>query len=1468
MMKILIQVMLVMMLFLGKAQAAITIIHSGTSVFDAGNTAAGSGTTLTDDIDISLSSVADLLPGTYIRIDPPAGLKWDSVGTITAQGVDLYDSSIIPVGTGGTATNYLKIPVSGANNAYSSININTDTDTTLISTSPMTNIEAGALTITFNVGGTVSSATFGDVDIVSSISFTATPITGWAPLTVTLNGTTYGDSDGTISNYSWSSSDGQSATGATAAMLFNNAGSYTITLTVTDSNGLVSSRSQTVTAEANQPPTASFTATPTTGSIPVPLTIVLDGTTSSDSDGRIASYYWSSSDGQSATEASSTLLFNSAGTYTITLTVTDNNGLTNSSSQTVMVEAPNVDVNASFTATPTSGDNPLTVTLDATASSNSDGSISSYVWESSDGTSSTGATTSFTYSNPGSYAIMLTVTDNEGLTHQTTQTITVSPSTSCSDYTTIVSRQSRYRPSTLTTLREELLRGQYETIASHRQRIRDWNAEDHTYCITMREAQSYDPESGILFSVLNTYGLHPWPLHYEIGIESNGTGSNVQQFVSDMYAIAPVSVALGTLETELIFSVDPNQTAIYPSEPYTLARKIALEGDMSSSNITSWMRQRWYETDSEWETRLASFSERLVVTINTNPSEDYDANSQTLTVTVDFSPFGLGTEQYRLSNMSPNDVIRFSTLGWAVATATIRSSDHTLQLGETEIYFGGTLLTVVEDVLEASNNTISLTSNQASSQTIISGGIAPFSVTVNDPTIITASITANQLTARALRNGTTTMTVTDTTGLSVTISITASNIIIDTVDPTATLQAVDVGDASITVEVSDNIAADFDATTISLVRVNSASVGFSIAAGSSPSRPIIQLSSTIFTGGETYEVTVTVEDLAGNSQTYVLSGTVAIPLSTQETLALSGYAPLTGTITILTGTATEYSSSDTSIATVDQAGTVTAITSGIVTVTATDEAGSSDTTTITIELLEITPLNYDTRARVSPQVIAGGVSPSIIDINDTQFDIVAMIRPGVLPIDRVTFQSTNGQLSMAMSPAGVLSNGDQLYKNTLTFQRGAFGNMIMHTAWGNDEGQYNIVAYDTAQQRSHQFPDLMFGNYPEQSVDLQHEQEPSYNDTSRLSPQIILGGYSPAKVDMNDTSFDVIAIVREGTLPINTVSVTQNQSVFQMAMTHAGTLTNGDHLYKMSFTFERNSFGEATLATLWGNEPGQFNITVTDTAQQESHDFPDIIFGDKEAALAGGAISNSLGMNFRIIPAGSFTMGSPTSEEGRYDRESQHQVTISQPFYLQTTEVTNAQYRRYRSSHNSGDYSGHDLDGDSQPVVEVSWHDANNFAQWLSAEEGVNYRLPTEAELEYATRAGTTSARWWGEDADQACGNANVRDQAASAVGLSSSIHNCNDGYVVTAPVASFQPNPWGLYDTLGNVWEWSCSEDGSSYSGAESACNNDANDNASRVMRGGSWNFMPRLVRSANRHGGWPGSPDSYIGFRLARSL
>ena len=290
-----------------------------------------------------------------------------------------------------------------------------------------------------------------------------------------------------------------------------------------------------------------------------------------------------------------------------------------------------------------------------------------------------------------------------------------------------------------------------------------------------------------------------------------------------------------------------------------------------------------------------------------------------------------------------------------------------------------------------------------------------------------------------------------------------------------------------------------------------------------------------------------------------------------------------------------------------------------ITLSITDQMQQSATSTQTVvveeEVVETlsTALDYNVTARISPQVIAGGISPSMIDTEDTQFDIVGLVRPGILPIDRVTFQPTDAAFSMIMTPAGILNNGDQLFTNTFTFQRGAFGTMTMQTTWGSGEGQYNIVAYDEAQQRSHQFPDLMFGNYPEQQSSLLPEEEVTYNSTKRLAPQIILGGYSPALSDIADTTFDIIAVVREGVLPIETVSLGQNLGAFQSAMAEVGTLSNGDRVYKMSYSFAAGSFGTATLSTLWGSEPGQFNISVVDEGQQRSHSFPDILFGSYPA---------------------------------------------------------------------------------------------------------------------------------------------------------------------------------------------------------------------------------------------------------------
>jgi serine/threonine-protein kinase PpkA len=267
------------------------------------------------------------------------------------------------------------------------------------------------------------------------------------------------------------------------------------------------------------------------------------------------------------------------------------------------------------------------------------------------------------------------------------------------------------------------------------------------------------------------------------------------------------------------------------------------------------------------------------------------------------------------------------------------------------------------------------------------------------------------------------------------------------------------------------------------------------------------------------------------------------------------------------------------------------------------------------------------------------------------------------------------------------------------------------------------------------------------------------------------------------------------------------------------------------------------------------------------------------------------------IRGGCFQMGSPGSEAGHEADEQQHQVCV-QDFALGPTEVTFGEFKRfvadsgYRTDaeKNAGGKEGcfalptgggkPDWQAgftwrspgysqtDRQPVVCVSWNDAMAYTKWLSSETGQRYRLPTEAEWEYAARAGTTTARYWGNDPDQACQYANVADQTKGPNGISwNEKHECNDGYFYPAPVGSFESNGLGLNDMLGNVWEWTCSAYDKDYGGAEKECTKNSTGGPLAV-RGGGWNYRPARVRSAYRGGGTPAFRDYFAGFRLARSL
>jgi PKD repeat protein len=283
--------------------------------------------------------------------------------------------------------------------------------------------EAGTYTVTLTVtddGGATSTQTLTidvseDSNIPPSAQFAATPTTGTAPLSVSFDGSASDDVDGTVASYAWNFGNGQNGSGATPpAVTYTLPGTYTATLTVTDNKGAVGVVSQTITVNRppNQTPVGNLTATPTSGS--APLLVQLSSNGSSDPDGAITSYAWNFGNGHTSTSPNPSAVYDTPGAYTVSLTLTDNDGASSVKSTTVNVSAANVAPIAVISAAPLSGSAPLTVNLNGGNSSDPDGSIVSYAWNFGNGQTATGALVTATYSTPGTYVVRLTVTDDRG----------------------------------------------------------------------------------------------------------------------------------------------------------------------------------------------------------------------------------------------------------------------------------------------------------------------------------------------------------------------------------------------------------------------------------------------------------------------------------------------------------------------------------------------------------------------------------------------------------------------------------------------------------------------------------------------------------------------------------------------------------------------------------------------------------------------------------------------------------------------------------------------------------------------------------------------------------------------------------------------------------------------------------------------------------------------------------------------
>ncbi len=292
--------------------------------------------------------------------------------------------------------------------------------------------------------------------------------------------------------------------------------------------------------------------------------------------------------------------------------------------------------------------------------------------------------------------------------------------------------------------------------------------------------------------------------------------------------------------------------------------------------------------------------------------------------------------------------------------------------------------------------------------------------------------------------------------------------------------------------------------------------------------------------------------------------------------------------------------------------------------------------------------------------------------------------------------------------------------------------------------------------------------------------------------------------------------------------------------------------------YERNKADIEELKSALKSAPPWAKVAPEQIAEAKKHGVP-------------VAFENELGMRFVLIPAGKFLMGSPKDEEHRDTDEFLHEVTIPQPFYAQITEATKGQFRQFDDWYQSDEMRAllrrpPPHDGEDHPA-QVGHLGGRHFAAWLTLRDKARaYRLPTEEEWEYACRAGTKTAHWWGKSGRDVWRHANTRGPS-----------DRHDGHSGLAPVAQYTPNAWGLYDMLGNVSE-ACSVLYRPYPGADDEARERHDDLMRRfggyaVVRGGSWHDAAMFTRSAFRfarraQGGYRRVFGGGVGFRLVSPL
>ncbi|SFV66153.1 protein of unknown function DUF323 [hydrothermal vent metagenome] len=207
-------------------------------------------------------------------------------------------------------------------------------------------------------------------------------------------------------------------------------------------------------------------------------------------------------------------------------------------------------------------------------------------------------------------------------------------------------------------------------------------------------------------------------------------------------------------------------------------------------------------------------------------------------------------------------------------------------------------------------------------------------------------------------------------------------------------------------------------------------------------------------------------------------------------------------------------------------------------------------------------------------------------------------------------------------------------------------------------------------------------------------------------------------------------------------------------------------------------------------------------------------------------------------------------------------------FQISNHEVTNKEYKKYQSNHDSGEFKNNSLNNPFQPVVNVSWLDAIEYAKWLSKNDNnYNYRLPTDLEWEYAARGGVVSGKTFYDKESDACFYANVSDETAKKYNPTWDTHQCLDEHYVSSNVGNYKENGYGLFDMLGNVWEWTCPIYEKLITGELSCVGVNAPKDDLKVSRGGSWFSSPKSVRFGFKYGNYADFRGKHIGLRLVRT-